>query len=225
MLECIKFGDCKIKTIQIEDEWFVSVRHTSIILGVRSVALKGIVRNHLPAQYKFSKKEINIDDPYDGSKLFTTIPGACGVILGSTHPDLIDMMLTIFLLRDIIYRIRLGKHKKQGMWHLMIVYLHPSIIENTSIFVFKLAEPALLGSKKITYEYARISRYPWHMKNGIKNFREKHPGSIIILKMVNDPLRVWKKNHNITVFRCYFCINKAHDHILLIDDKKFTKAT
>ena len=67
-------------------------------------------------------------------------------------------------------------------------------------FVFKLGEPALLGSKKIAYEYACISRYPWHMKNGIKNFREKHPGSIIILKMVNDPLRVWKKNHSITVF-------------------------
>ena len=32
------------------------------------------------------------------------------------------------------------------------------------------------------------------MKNGIKNFRKKHPGSIIILKMVNDPLRVWKEN-------------------------------
>ena len=46
-------------------------------------------------------------------------------------------------------------------------------------FVFKLGEPALSGSKKIAYEYARISRYPWHMKNGIKNFREKHPGSII----------------------------------------------
>ena len=41
------------------------------------------------------------------------------------------------------------------------------------------------------------------MKNGIKNFREKHPGSIIILKMVNDPLRVWKKNHSITIFRCF----------------------
>ena len=92
MLECIKFGDCKIKTIQIEDEWFVSVRHTSIILGVRSVALKVIVRNHLPAQYKFSKKEINIDDPYDGSKLFTTISGACRVILGSTHPDRHDVI-------------------------------------------------------------------------------------------------------------------------------------
>ena len=31
------------------------------------------------------------------------------------------------------------------------------------------------------------------MKNVIKNFRGKHPGSIIILKMINDPLRVWKK--------------------------------
>ena len=49
-------------------------------------------------------------------------------------------------------------------------------------FVFKLGEPALLGSKRIAYEYACISRCPWHMKNGIKNFLEKHLGSIIILK-------------------------------------------
>ena len=48
MLECIKFGDCKIKTTQIEDEWFVSVRHIGITLGVSSVPLKGIVRNNLP---------------------------------------------------------------------------------------------------------------------------------------------------------------------------------
>ena len=67
-------------------------------------------------------------------------------------------------------------------------------------FVFKFCEPALLGSKKIAYEYACISRYPWHMKNGIKNFREKYPGYIIILKVVNDPLRVWKENHSITMF-------------------------
>ena len=92
MLECIKFGDCKIKTIQIENEWFVSVRHIGITLGVISVTLKGIVRNHLPQQYKFSRKEINIDDPYDGSKLFTTISGACRVILGSTHPDRHDVI-------------------------------------------------------------------------------------------------------------------------------------
>ena len=85
-------------------------------------------------------------------------------------------------------------------------------------FVFKLDEPELLGSKKIGYEYARISRRPWNMKNGIKNLREKHPGSIIILKMVNDPLRVRKKNHSITILRCYFRINKGDDNILLVDE-------
>ena len=63
MLECIKFGDCKIKTIQIEDEWFVCARHIGI--GVGPDTLKGIVRHHLPPQYKFSRKEINIDDDYD----------------------------------------------------------------------------------------------------------------------------------------------------------------
>ena len=86
MLECIKFEDCKIKTIQIEDEWFVSVHHIGISLGVSSDKLKGKVRNHLPQQYKFARKEINIGDSHDGSKLFTTIPGVCRVI-GSTHPD------------------------------------------------------------------------------------------------------------------------------------------
>ena len=48
MLECIKFGDCKIKAIQIEGEWFVFVRHIGIALGVGSNTLKGIVRHHLP---------------------------------------------------------------------------------------------------------------------------------------------------------------------------------
>ena len=70
----------------------------------------------------------------------------------------------------------------------------------------------------------KISRYRWHMKNGIKNFCEKHSRSIIILKIVNGPLRVWKKNQSITMFRCYFRINKGHDHILLVDDK-VTEAT
>ena len=58
------------------------------------------------------------------------------------------------------------------------------------------------------------------MKNGIKNFCEKLLGCVIILKMVNDPLRLWKENHSITIFRYYFRINKGHDHILLVDDKK-----
>ena len=61
--------------------------YIGIALGVSSDALKGIVRHHLPQQHKFSTKEININDSYDGFKLFTTIPGACSVILGSKHPD------------------------------------------------------------------------------------------------------------------------------------------
>ena len=56
------------------------------------------------------------------------------------------------------------------------------------------------------------------MKNGIKKFQGKHPGSMIILKMVNDPLRVSKENHSMTMFRYYFRINKGHDHILLVDE-------
>ena len=56
------------------------------------------------------------------------------------------------------------------------------------------------------------------MKNGIKKFCEKHPGSIIILKMVSDPLHVWKENHSITMFQYFFRINKGHDHILLVDE-------
>ena len=99
MLECIKFGDCKIKTIQIEDEWFVSVRHIGIALGVGPETLRGIVRHHLAQQYKFSKKEISIDDSYDGSKLFTTIPGACRVILGSKHRDRYDVIVFFFVER------------------------------------------------------------------------------------------------------------------------------
>ena len=42
--------------------------------------------------------------------------------------------------------------------------------------------------------------------------------------MVNGPLRVWKENHSIAML-CYFRINKGHDHILLVDDKKVTEAT
>ena len=90
MLECIKFGDCKIKTTQIEDEWFVSVHHIGVALEVSPDILRGIVRHHLPPQHKFSRKEIG--DNYDDSKLFTTIPGACRVILGSTHPDRHDVI-------------------------------------------------------------------------------------------------------------------------------------
>ena len=104
MLECITFGDCKIKAIQIEDEWFVSVRHIGIALSV----------GHLPQQYKFSRKEISIDDSYDGCKLFTTIPGAYMVILGSTYPDRHDV-INFFVerhsyLQDQIWKARKTRH-------------------------------------------------------------------------------------------------------------------
>ena len=92
MIKCIKFGDCKVKTIKIRNEWFVSVRYIGIALGVSSDTLKGIVRHHLPQQYKLSIKEIGMNISYDGSNLFTTIPGACGVILGSKHPDRHDVI-------------------------------------------------------------------------------------------------------------------------------------
>ena len=71
-------------------------------------------------------------------------------------------------------------------------------------FVFKLGEPVLLGSKRITYKCARISRYPWHMKNGIKKFRAKHPGSIIILKIVKIHCVHGKK---IIVSQCFDVIS------------------
>ena len=166
----MKFGDCKIKTIKIEDEWFMPVHHIGISLCVSSYTLKGILRNHLPQE--FSRKEINIDDSYDCSKLFTIIPVACRVILGSKEPDRHDV-IDFFderhnHLQDQAWKAQKTRH----------VALHDSIptaknYRDHICFVFKLDDPALLGSKEIAYEYACISRYPWHKKNGIKNFREK----------------------------------------------------
>lgn len=59
------------------------------------------------------------------------------------------------------------------------------------------------------------------MKNEIKSFPNKHLVSIIILKLVNDSLRVWKKKSEcqiVPVPDC--CINIGHDHILVLDDGK-----
>ena len=65
----------------------MSVRHIGIALGIVSDTLKGIVRHHLLEQYKFSRKETNFDDSYDGSKLFNSIPDAYRIVLVSIHPD------------------------------------------------------------------------------------------------------------------------------------------
>ena len=116
MLECIQFGDYKVNAIQIGNKWLVAVRHVGIALGVSSDTLKGIVRNHLPQQYQFSRKETGIDSSFDGSKLFTTIPGACRVMLGSTHPHGYDVLGFII---EIIYKIKSGRHRKQSIWRLV----------------------------------------------------------------------------------------------------------
>ena len=110
------------------------MRHIRIALGVGPDTLKGVVRHHLPPQYKFSRKEINIDDPYDGSKLFSTIPGACRIILGSTHLDHHDVINLLVERQNYLqHQVWKAQHKKQRMWHLTIVYLQPNIIGDTSI--------------------------------------------------------------------------------------------
>ena len=58
------------------------------------------------------------------------------------------------------------------------------------------------------------------MKTGIKSFRKKHFGSIIILKILNDPLHVRKEIQSITLLWCYFHNNKGHDHILPVSEDK-----
>ena len=66
--------------MQIGNEWFVALGNIGIALGVNFDTLKGIVSNNLPQQYKFSRKEIDVDISYDVSTLFTTILGAYSVI-------------------------------------------------------------------------------------------------------------------------------------------------
>ena len=78
----IKFGDRKVKTIQIGNVCFVAVRHIGIALDVIFDTLQDIVRNHLTQQYNFSRNKIGIDISDGGSKLSTAILGGCRVILG-----------------------------------------------------------------------------------------------------------------------------------------------
>ena len=47
MLECIKFGDFKVKIFQRGNEWFVAVGHIGDALVVSSHTLKSIVLNLL----------------------------------------------------------------------------------------------------------------------------------------------------------------------------------
>ena len=117
------------------------MRHIGTALGVSSDTLNGIVRNHLSQKYKFSRKEIGIDSSYDGSKLFTTIPGVCRVVLGSTHPDRYDVL-------DFL--VKRHNHLQSKAWEAQKTEhaeLDDSIPVAKSIyFGFKLCEPALLCS-------------------------------------------------------------------------------
>lgn len=76
--ECFKFGDPKVKIIQIGHELFLAEAHVGISLGVNFNTL----HNHLPQEYEFSRKEIDMNISYDGSKLFTIIPGDYRIIIG-----------------------------------------------------------------------------------------------------------------------------------------------
>ena len=80
------------------------------------------------------KKKINIDDSYDGSKLFTTLPGACRVILGSKHPDRHDVINFLVERHNYLQDQACKAQKARHVAHLTIVYLQLKIIENTSIF-------------------------------------------------------------------------------------------
>ena len=85
--------------------------------------------------------------------------------------------------------------------------------------MLQIDKPTLLGRKNVTSEYACISRYPRHIKTGNKNFSEMlNAGSIIILKMVNVPFYLWKYNHSVILFRCYYHIKIGHDFIFWMDD-------
>ena len=71
----------------------VAVHLIGIALGVSSDTLKSIARNHFPQQYKFSRKKIGIGISYDGSKLFTVMPGACKVKLALPQLDKYEYLI------------------------------------------------------------------------------------------------------------------------------------
>ena len=122
-----------------------------------SDTLRGIIHNHLPQQYKFPRKQIGIDSSYDGSKLFTTIPGACRVILGSTHPDRYDVL-------DFLVERHNDLQDQAGEAQTEHVALDDSIpvaknYREHIYFVFKLGEAALLGSCSVARSLTNIHAF------------------------------------------------------------------
>ena len=168
MLECIKFGDRKVKTIQIRNKWFVNVHHIVAALAVSSDTLIIYL-----CSISFQERKLVLISLLMAPKLFTTVPRAHRVILGSAHPDGYDIL-------DFL--VERHNHLQDQAWEAQKTE-HAALDNSIPIaknsqeyihFVFKLGKPALLGSKRNSYEYACILRYPWHMENWINNFHDKH---------------------------------------------------
>ena len=215
MLECIKFGNNKIKTIQVRDDCFVAVQKIGTALGISTDSLKALVRNHLPTDLRLSREYIGLDIPHDGAKVFTTITGACRLILASKHPDRFEVL-------DFL----LNRHDElqDRLWNLSKVEYPtlddsiPQIKRSDRLhFIFELSEPFI--HKQIQYKYACLRRYSRDMKHAIKQFRDKHPNSRILLKLINDPLPLWLSNRSISCYRHFFNINRGHHDIFKIDER------
>ena len=128
--------------------------------------------------------------------MFISIPWPSRVILVSTYSDRYDVL--DFLVEQYNY-LQDQSRELQRKTHVGLEDNIPVAkkYQRHIYCVFKVGEPVLLGSKRIAHEYVCNSRYPRHLKTGIKRFRDKHPGSITIQKAAHDPLQVWKENQNI----------------------------
>ena len=112
------------------------------------------------------------------------------VRLGSTHPDRYDVL-------DFL--VERHNHLQHQVWKSQ-----------------KAKNEALNNTIPVAKNYREHIYFVYFVLKLAE--REKHPGSIIIFKMVNDPLFVWKEDQSITLFRCNFLNYKGQNHILLEHD-------
>ena len=213
MLECIKFGEKKIKTIQIRDDCFVSVKKIGEALEMPCANFKALVQNHLPKHLCLSRTFIGLDISYERSKTFTTIAGACRLILASKHPDRFEVL-----------EFLLDRHGQlqDDLWRVTKVEpptLDDSVPEGKRgdyvYFIFELGKPKV--HKEVAYNYMCARRVRCDMKRYVRSIREKYPDIRLVLKLINDPVRLWGENRSIACYRNYFRINRGHHNIFAID--------
>ena len=209
MLECIKFGEQKIRTIQVGDDCFVSIKKIGEALDMTHTNFKALVQNHLPEHLRMSRSYIGLDISYERSKIFTTIAGACRLILASKHPDRFEVL-------DFL----LDRHDQlqDELWKVTKVEpptLDDSVPEGEKrdflYFIYELGEP--FTHKNVEYNYMCVCRRRRDMKRHVKTLKKTHPNSRLILKLVNDPIRLWEQMRSIQCHRNYFRINRGHHHI------------